>query len=342
VTATGSLMGTPEYMSPEQLRGEDVDFRGDVYSLGIVIFELFTGSLPFRGDTPVATIVRQLHDAPYLDLPGLPGPLRPVLARALAKDPADRYATADAMRIALEAACQASEPGVVSAQGATTSEPASENATQPVARGAVPARPPIARMALAQAALAALAVHLVSSGGVRPLPTPVPPTPLAPVPPAALASPTPAAPEPTATPSPAPAPLRRPRVLRATPAPTPLPAATAQLPPGEVPAAAPVAAPVDQKVYEEDAVDVKPRRVSGASAPYPDWGPKLARGQKVSITASFVVNEEGDVTDIRVEQGGGVLEAILLEISRWKYEPGRRGGVPVKVRVRWKHTFIGG
>jgi hypothetical protein len=48
------------------------------------------------------------------------------------------------------------------------------------------------------------------------------------------------------------------------------------------------------------------------------------------------------VTDIRVEQGGGVLEAILLEISRWKYEPGRRAGRPVKVRVSWKHTFIGG
>ena len=304
-----------------------------------MIFELFTGDLPFRGETPVATIVRQLHDAPYLDLPALPGPLRPVLARALAKDPADRYPTADAMRTALEAACQASEPGVVSSQGATTSEPASENATQPVARGTAPARPPIARMALAQAALAALAVHLVSSGGVRPLPPPAPP---APVPPVVLASPTPAPPEPTATPSPTPMPPRRPRVLRATPAPTPLPAQTAQLPPGEAPAPAPVAAPADQKVYEEDAVDVKPRRVSGTSAPYPNWGPKLARGQKVSITASFVVNEEGDVTEIRVEQGGGVLEAILLEISRWKYEPGTRGGVPVKVRVRWRHTFIGG
>ena len=73
VTATGSLMGTPEYMSPEQLRGEDVDFRGDLYSLGVVIFELFTGALPFRGDTPVATIVRQLHDAPFLDLPAAAG-----------------------------------------------------------------------------------------------------------------------------------------------------------------------------------------------------------------------------------------------------------------------------
>jgi outer membrane biosynthesis protein TonB len=89
-------------------------------------------------------------------------------------------------------------------------------------------------------------------------------------------------------------------------------------------------------------VDVKPHRVAGMSAPYPDWAPGLARGERISITASFVVTEEGDVTDIRVEKGGGVLEAILLEISRWKYEPGLKGGVPVKVRVEFRHTFVGG
>jgi len=96
------------------------------------------------------------------------------------------------------------------------------------------------------------------------------------------------------------------------------------------------------RVYEEEEVETKPRRLVGMSAPYPEWGPKLAKGERVSITASYVVTEEGLVTDIRVERGGGVLEAILLEISRWKYEPGRIRGVPVKVRLRWKHTFIGG
>ncbi len=70
VTATGALMGTPEYMSPEQLRGDEVDFRSDLYSLGVVVYELFTGALPFRGDTPVATILKQLQDAPG------PGPAR--------------------------------------------------------------------------------------------------------------------------------------------------------------------------------------------------------------------------------------------------------------------------
>jgi outer membrane biosynthesis protein TonB len=103
-----------------------------------------------------------------------------------------------------------------------------------------------------------------------------------------------------------------------------------------------VAPAVDARVYSESDVDVAPRRISGSNAAYPDWGPKLARGERVSITASFVVNEAGDVTDIRVERGGGVLEAVLLEISRWKYLPGRKDGQPVKVRVSWKHTFIGG
>jgi hypothetical protein len=96
------------------------------------------------------------------------------------------------------------------------------------------------------------------------------------------------------------------------------------------------------RVYDEDEVDVKPLRVAGTTGSYPEWGPKLAKGRRVSITASYVVTEEGLVTDIRVERGGGVLEAILVEISRWKYVPGTKGGVPVKVRVRMKHTFIGG
>ncbi len=68
----------------------------------------------------------------------------------------------------------------------------------------------------------------------------------------------------------------------------------------------------------------------------------MKRGKRVSITASYVVTENGDVTEIRVEEGGGVLEAVLPEMSRWKYEPGTKNGVPVKVRVRWRHTYVGG
>lgn len=341
VTATGSLMGTPEYMSPEQLRGEDVDFRGDLYSLAVVIFELFTGALPFRGETPVVTIVRQLHDLPFLDLPQLPGPLRPVLARALAKAPADRYPTAVEMRRALQAACARSAPGVLPGLATPLAESGPEDETRPVA--AVAERPPIARMALAQAALAVLAVHLVSAGGVAA--PPAPPAPLVPSgPPLAASTPRPVVRvEPVAAPGRVRGDASQAPVVAATPLPTPIPLAPAELPTRPLrPLPQAPAAASDPRVYAEDEVDVPPRRLSGESAAYPQWGPKLARGARVSITASFVVNEAGDVTDIRVEEGGGVLESVLLEISRWKYEPGREAGRPVKVRVTWKHTFIGG
>ena len=335
VTATGSLMGTPEYMSPEQLRGDDVDFRSDLYSLGIVAYELFTGTLPFHGDTPVATIVKQLHDTPFLDRPALPTALRPVLARALAKDPADRYPSADDMLRAIEAAHAIAAPGP-DVSAATLSLMRLEDDTRPLAGRD---RPPIARMAVAQAAVALAAVLLVNAGGVTPQAPPRRPVPEPALPPL------PAAPAPSEpAPSPRPSPLVRitarvPPSVAATPVPTPMPvAAPSSLPP----LPEPTAAPLDPHVYKEDEVDVRPRRISGSTGSYPDWGPKLGRGQRVSITASYVVNEAGDVTDIRVEQGGGVLEAVLLEISRWKYEPGLRNGLPVKVRVSLKHTFVGG
>ncbi len=341
VTATGSLMGTPEYMSPEQLRGDDVDFRSDLYSLGIVVFELFTGALPFRGDTPVATIVRQLHDAPNLDLPSLPEPLRPVLDRALAKDPADRYPTAEEMHDALKRACEASQPGVVWLHDRVHAADAPDDRTRPVVPGTLPEGVPLLRMAAGQVAVAALAVHLVGAGGVGSAPSPPPPPHVVALTPAPV--PSPAGPAPSAPVAARPA-TRRP-APQPTPVPTPLPVPTAAQASVEASAALPVPPrpSVDTtRVYNEFEVEAKPRRIVGMSAPYPEWGPKLAKGQSVSITASYVVTEEGLVTDIRVERGGGVLEAVLLEISRWRYEPGTIGGVPVKVRLRWKHTFIGG
>ncbi len=98
LTATGHIVGTPEYMSPEQAMGQKIDARSDVYALGVVVFELFTGQVPFRGETPVATIMKHIQDPPpFLDATGhprLPFPVASILTRALAKAPDDRYATA--------------------------------------------------------------------------------------------------------------------------------------------------------------------------------------------------------------------------------------------------------
>ncbi len=106
-TAVGSIIGTPEYMSPEQGRGETIDCRSDLYSLGIVIYEIFTGDVPFRGDTPIATIFKTIQEPVDLDGPrakGIPVSLRPVLLRALAKSASDRFASADEMVTALTVA----------------------------------------------------------------------------------------------------------------------------------------------------------------------------------------------------------------------------------------------
>jgi eukaryotic-like serine/threonine-protein kinase len=113
LTVAGQIVGTPEYMSPEQIRGEKIDSRSDIYTLGIVIFELFTGQVPFHGDTPMVTLFQHLEDPPPLEGPWaakLPKALIPILRKALAKEAADRYASAREMAEALSQAQGASLP----------------------------------------------------------------------------------------------------------------------------------------------------------------------------------------------------------------------------------------
>lgn len=106
-TTAGQVIGTPEYMSPEQARGGKADFRSDIYGLGVVLFELFTGEVPFHGDTPVVTMMKQLQEAAPLEgrlAARLPPTLVPVLRKALAKTPTERYQTARELADALQRA----------------------------------------------------------------------------------------------------------------------------------------------------------------------------------------------------------------------------------------------
>ncbi|MEQ1800553.1 MAG: protein kinase [Gammaproteobacteria bacterium] len=94
VTGAGAIFGTPYYMSPEQGHGEPVDVRGDIYSLGVIFYEMLTGSKPFDGDTAMAVIVKHRQSP----LPGLPMSLRefqPLVQRMLAKLPAERFQTVE-------------------------------------------------------------------------------------------------------------------------------------------------------------------------------------------------------------------------------------------------------
>jgi len=112
-TAVGHIIGTPEYMSPEQARGEKIDFRSDIYALGIMIFELFAGKVPFQAETPIATIFKHLQDPPPLDGPAaaaIPASVVPVLAQCLAKEPDARYPTAGTVVEALREARAATFP----------------------------------------------------------------------------------------------------------------------------------------------------------------------------------------------------------------------------------------
>ena len=103
---TGEVMGTAEFMSPEQARGEAVDERSDLYSLGVVGHYVLSGRLPFQGATAAATLSKHLtQPAPPLAsvAPGLPAPLTHAVDRCLAKEPAQRFADGEALGEALGA-----------------------------------------------------------------------------------------------------------------------------------------------------------------------------------------------------------------------------------------------
>jgi serine/threonine protein kinase len=96
-TTTGRIFGSPEYMSPEQARNEELDHRSDVYSLGIVLYEMLTGKTPFTGDTPVSIMVSHSEREPPPPsqlTPSLPKPVETVILKALAKSRAERFQSA--------------------------------------------------------------------------------------------------------------------------------------------------------------------------------------------------------------------------------------------------------
>jgi eukaryotic-like serine/threonine-protein kinase len=106
MTETGSIMGTAQYLSPEQAQGRPVDARSDLYSIGIVLYELLTGQVPFDADSPVTVALKQVNEAPVpprVLVPTIPPALDAIVLRALEKDPARRFADADEFIAALEA-----------------------------------------------------------------------------------------------------------------------------------------------------------------------------------------------------------------------------------------------
>src|SRR3954454_9435530 len=130
LTKTGTWVGTADYVAPEQVQGQHVDARTDVYSLGCVLFEALTGRLPFPHPTEIAKIYAHLQEEPpAMDWAalGVPAAMDPVVRRAMAKDPAARYQSAgDLGRAALAAAQErpVAEPERTVAVGAAAAPPA--------------------------------------------------------------------------------------------------------------------------------------------------------------------------------------------------------------------------
>ena len=122
MTEEGAIIGTAQYLSPEQARGAPVDQTSDLYSTGIVLFELLTGEVPFTGDSPVEIAMKHLGETPPApsDLRSdVPADLDLVVVRALAKEPADRYQSAAAFDADLETVARGGRVAAETAEAAT-------------------------------------------------------------------------------------------------------------------------------------------------------------------------------------------------------------------------------
>jgi serine/threonine-protein kinase len=152
MTEAGSIVGTAQYLSPEQARGAPVDQRSDLYSLGIVLYEMLTGKVPFTGDTPVEIAMKHLSQVPEPPSklrPQVPHDLDAVVMRAIAKDPDQRYGSAEEMEadlarvargVAVSPQTEEAMTQVLSGAGAST---AATMVTRP--RTVAPPAPPVYR-----------------------------------------------------------------------------------------------------------------------------------------------------------------------------------------------------
>ena len=112
ITATGEIFGTPYYMSPEQGHGRDVDARSDVYSLGVIFYEMLTGKKPFLAPTPMAVIYKHSH-SPIPTLSAELAPWQPLLEKLLAKDAQQRYQSAAELCAAIDSVLAATDAATV-------------------------------------------------------------------------------------------------------------------------------------------------------------------------------------------------------------------------------------
>ncbi len=359
-TRTGFIAGTPHYMAPEQGLGKGVDHRADIYSLGIVAYEMLTGRPPYDADSPVAVLMK--HATEPLPVPAeeiVPEALVPVLHKALAKEPRERWSTATEFASALEKsiampAVARRVPVAVWAAGFVIASVMGVLILRP------PATPPDAGPEPAVNATPAQEAPIEPATGLA-LPSrsevtpPVTGESLS-VAPSAVAQPAPARPAPAQQ---APVPSGRAQIV--PPASTPQSTASGVSPPGPVngaditllpagravsgPAPAPDASPTVEATGRpvamprlEDRV-TQPVRVREVSPTYPP----LARAAQIEgdVLLQVVVGPDGNVTEVEVSRSVHPLldDAAREAVLKYGYEPGLRNGAPDTFRVQVTVSF---
>ena len=341
ITATGMIQGTPAYMAPEQVEGKTLGPACDVYAMGIMAYECFTGRVPFTGTTPVSILMKHVTQPPPLpSADEVAPPLSGALYKCLAKAPGERWATADAFVDALERGLRG-ETTVVLPQPDT---PAT----------ATPAPPPTApssnRAVLWGAGIAlAAAIVLVAGGAVawwamRGSPAPQ-----------AISAEAPGAPasSPTATPTPAPEAPTRPAPGRvASVAPTPVPAAPRPTPTPTAPPAAPEPAPALAATPEPTPPPtpeplpeptVAPRAAVPASGPIPiffvgQFEPRLFKKSKEKDVSDSAKDMRGAIDDrenLALASSRSEADALVFVLERGRKKSfGLPGARQLRVRVR--------
>jgi serine/threonine-protein kinase len=229
-TQTGMVMGTPHYMSPEQCHGKAVDHRTDIYAMGVMLYQLYSGRLPFQGETFAEILAKQIVDTP--EPPSkhaqIPAELDKLIMKCLAKDPAGRPQTAKELGQLLASILAGAAARVQRAAGQPTSATTlSASAVELRRRETEVAQRKSGKrgivIGVAVAAVAAVVVAVVTLGGGGHAP------PAAPAPVAATPAPSPVA----APPAVAPPPPALPAPLAPPPAPVPAPTAAAGVAPTE-------------------------------------------------------------------------------------------------------------
>ncbi|MEA2476676.1 MAG: eukaryotic-like serine/threonine-protein kinase [Actinomycetota bacterium] len=163
VTTTGDILGTVAYLSPEQVQNKEPDARSDVYSLGVVLYELLVGRVPFTGESHLVTAMKHVNEEPPRPRglrAGIPKSIEAVVLRALEKDPDRRYASADDLQRALKAC----EPGASQTVRLRVPEPVSVVEHSEPARTSSPTRAvaPVVGVIAAVILIAAIVAYVVN------------------------------------------------------------------------------------------------------------------------------------------------------------------------------------